>query len=61
MGHYLQVAYLLADQSVIDREYSQLESIPDNFEKFVVSLDDLTLSNRHGVKHIQAWKLKQVL
>ena len=61
MGHYLQVAYLLADHSVIDREYSQLESIPDNFEKFVVTLDDLTLPNRRGIRHVQVWKLDDIL
>jgi hypothetical protein len=58
---YLQVSYLLADQSVIEREYGQLEAIPDNFEKFVVTLDDLVMPNRRGVKHVQAWKLEEVL
>ena len=58
---YLQVAYLLADQSTIDREYSPLESVPDNYEKFVVTLDDLALPNRRGIKHVLAWQLGEVL
>jgi len=58
---YLQVTYLLTDQSTIEREYSPLESIPDNYEKFVVSLDDLALPNRRGIKHVLAWQLDEVL
>lgn len=58
---YLQVSYLLTDQSTIEREYSPLESVPDNYEKFVVTLDDLALPNRRGIKHVLAWQLDEVL
>ena len=54
---YIQSAYMLNEQTTIDREYSQLEAIPDHHEKYVVSLDDLTLPNRGGIRHIQAWNL----
>lgn len=58
---YLQCAYLLADETTIEREYSALESIQDSFEKIVVSLDDITLPLRGGIRHVQAWKLAEVL
>ncbi|MFW5773950.1 MAG: ATP-binding protein [Tangfeifania sp.] len=54
---YLQSAYQLSDESTVEREYSALEAIGDNFEKLVVSLDEIVLPLRGGIKHIQAWKL----
>jgi predicted AAA+ superfamily ATPase len=53
---YLQVCYVLADESVIAREFGNLEQIADNYEKVVVSLDDVNFGNRKGIKHINAWK-----
>ncbi len=58
---YLQSTYLLADDKTIEREYSALEAIPDNYEKWVVSLDDVALPSRNGIKHIQAWQLATLL
>ncbi|PIP53899.1 MAG: AAA family ATPase [Bacteroidetes bacterium CG23_combo_of_CG06-09_8_20_14_all_32_9] len=58
---YLQVAYLLIDKNTIEREYSELESIPDNFEKYVVSLDDIALPNKNGIKHVLAWQINDIL
>jgi predicted AAA+ superfamily ATPase len=58
---YLQAAYQLYDKAVIDREYSQLEAIPDNYEKYVVSVDDLALPDRNGIHHILAWQLDEIL
>jgi predicted AAA+ superfamily ATPase len=58
---YIQVAYLLIDKSTIDREYSELESIHDNYEKFVVSLDDMQLPDRNGIRHVLAWKINEIL
>ncbi len=53
---YLQVCYVLADESVVEREFGNLEQIGDNYEKVVVSLDDVNFGNRKGIKHINAWK-----
>jgi predicted AAA+ superfamily ATPase len=50
------VCYVLADESVIEREFGNLEQIADNYEKVVVSLDDVNFGNRKGIKHINAWK-----
>lgn len=54
---YIQSTYMLADERTIQREYSPLESIKDNYEKIVVSLDDITFPSNKGIKHIQAWNL----
>jgi len=58
---YLQSTYMLADEATVEREYSSLEAIDDNFEKVVVSLDEITLPLRGGIKHIQTWELNDIL
>ena len=55
---YIQATYLLIDEKTIEREYSPLESTPDNYEKVVVSLDDVQLPQRNGIKHKQIWKFE---
>lgn len=52
---YIQVAYLLADDKVIGREFGSLALIPDNYPKWVVSLDDVNFGNRSGILHKQLW------
>ena len=47
---YVQVAYLLASEETVQREFGVYESIRDSFPKFVVSLDEFDMS-RDGVKH----------
>jgi Predicted ATPase (AAA+ superfamily) len=47
---YLQVSYLLADESTVEREFSVLERINDNFPKIVLSLDKFDRS-RNGIRH----------
>ena len=54
---YIQVVYLLTDQAVIEREFGNLEQINDNYEKMVVSMDDVNFGNRNGIVHINAWDL----
>lgn len=58
---YLQSTYMLSDESTVEREYTALQAIDDNFEKVVVSLDEITLPLRGGIKHIQAWNLCDLL
>lgn len=58
---YLQSTYMLIDEQTIKREYSSLAAIPDNYEKVVVSLDDVSLPSNNGILHIQAWRLKKML
>ena len=47
---YVQVAYLLAADETIAREFGAYKSIRDNFPKYVVSLDEFDMS-RNGIKH----------
>lgn len=48
---YYQVAYLLAAEETIEREFSVLEAVPDNFPKFVLSLGEFQPS-RNGIRGI---------
>lgn len=50
---YIQVAYLLADQSTIDREFGVYGLIQDNYGKYVVSMDRLDFS-KDGIIHKNA-------
>ncbi|GAB2046470.1 ATP-binding protein [Agathobaculum sp. TL06] len=47
---YVQVAYLLADEQTVEREFRALEAIPDNYPKYVVTMDEIDRS-RNGIKH----------
>ena len=47
---YLQVTYLLASPETIEREFSVLNSIKDNYPKMVLSMDNLPESNIEGIK-----------
>lgn len=58
---YIQATLMLIDKQTIEREYSALESIEDNYEKYVVSLDSTHLFSRGGIRHIQAWNLAEAL
>ncbi|MFP4025425.1 MAG: ATP-binding protein [Thiohalospira sp.] len=50
---YIQVAYLLSSRKVIDREFGNLKQIPDNYPKYVVTMDDFpTTASYDGIKHI---------
>lgn len=49
---YIQVCYLLSGEQVFEREFGNLLSIDDNFEKIVVSMDqNYTSGTYKGVKH----------
>ena len=47
---YYQVSYLLASDSTVKREFSSLECIPDNYPKYVLSMDIIN-HNRNGIIH----------
>lgn len=47
---YIQVAYLLAAEETVQREFGVYEHVQDNFPKYVVSLDEFDMS-RNGVRH----------
>lgn len=47
---YYQLAYYLADQSVVDREFGAFRAIADNYPKYVLSMDKFDFS-RDGIIH----------
>lgn len=50
---YVQAAYLLTDESTRNREFGNLQTIPDNYPKYVVSLDEWTSgTNVNGIHHL---------
>ena len=55
---YVQATYLLIDEKTIEREYLPLESISDNYEKVIVSLDDTRFPQKDGIKHEQIWNFQ---
>lgn len=48
---YVQVAYLLASENTVTREFGAYGSIKDNFPKYVLSLDNFDMS-REGIRHV---------
>lgn len=58
---YFQVAYVLADEETSKREYGAFSSIKDNYEKYLITMDDLQLPSNNGIQHIQAWNLENQL
>ena len=52
---YVQVCFQLASKEIEDREFRPLKLISDNFEKFVISMDDFDFS-QDGIKHLNMIK-----
>ncbi|MEI6602982.1 MAG: ATP-binding protein [Clostridia bacterium] len=48
---YIQVAYLLASESTVEREFGALMALEDNYEKYVLTMDELNMS-REGIVHM---------
>lgn len=48
---YVQAAYLLADEFVVQREFGAYEQVRDNYPKYVISADKMPLS-RDGIIHM---------
>ncbi len=57
---YFQVAYLLADDKVIQREFGAFKDVNDNYPKYVLSLDKVDFS-KNGIihKNIIDWLLEE--
>lgn len=58
---YFQICYLLWSEETITREYSSLQEIKDNWEKYVVSFDDIDFWISEWIKHINVMKISEVL
>lgn len=55
MKRYYQVAYLLASEETVNREFGALRGIDDNYPKYVLSLDEFDFS-RDGYMHMNLRK-----
>ena len=53
--NYIQVTYSLNSNETINREFSALEEISDNYNKYVISLAEEDYS-KNGIKHINVIK-----
>jgi len=49
---YLQVAYKLESEQTVEREFSPLLAVADNYPKYVVTMDDFWKDSIEGVKHL---------
>ena len=58
---YIQCAYMIEEDDTRKREYASLLEIADNYEKWVVTLDEIQYPIYEGVKHVQAWLLNELL
>ena len=57
---YIQVAYILADNSVIDREFGAYKYIEDNYPKYVLTMDKQDFSQEGIIhKNIIDWLLDE--
>ncbi|GHU49927.1 ATPase [Clostridia bacterium] len=48
---YIQVAYLMPDKATQEREFGNLLKIQDNYPKYVVTMDEVNMSQK-GIKHM---------
>ena len=58
---YLQVTLQLTEEQTVEREYRALKLIEDNFDKYVVSMDDYKMPTNEGIEHVSAWNLDEIL
>ena len=57
---YIQVAYILADDTVIDREFGAYKGIEDNYPKYVLTMDKHDLSQEGIIhKNVIDWLLEK--
>ena len=49
---YIQVCYLLASEQTVEREFSPLLAIKDNYPKYVLSMDTVFGSDYAGIKRL---------
>ncbi|MDE5807973.1 MAG: ATPase, partial [Muribaculaceae bacterium] len=47
---YVQVALTVADKTTFEREYGNLEAIPDNYPKVVVTYRDSFPNTTNGIR-----------
>ena len=51
---YYQVAWQMTDEKTIEREFSALEKIKDNYPKYLLTTDGFT-QDRNGIRHLNVF------
>lgn len=51
---YYQVAWQMTSETTVEREFSALEKIKDNYPKFLLTTDGFT-QNRNGIRHLNVY------
>ncbi len=49
---YVQVAYVISDENVRDREFGNLLDIQDNYPKYVVTMGEAAGGSYKGIRHV---------
>jgi uncharacterized protein len=57
---YIQVAYSLSEPSTFQREFGNLQAIPDNYPKWVISMDTTDWGQYEGIRHCPVWECEKV-
>lgn len=52
---YIQVAYLVNNEQVLEREFWNLLQIKDNYRKIVLTLDDIVVSDYKWIEHYKIY------
>lgn len=60
-GCFFRVQSKIFALATAQREYASLESVNGIGEKLLVTLDDITYPTRNGIRHVQAWRLDEVI
>ena len=51
---YYQVAWEISSENTLEREFSALEKLKDNYPKYLLTTDTFT-QNRSGIKHLNVF------
>ena len=54
---YIQVSFTIENEKTLSREQASLQAINDNYEKWIITMDELPFSNKDGIKYISIWNL----
>lgn len=49
---YVQVSYSIANKDTLNRELAPLQSIKDNYKKYIVTMDSLSGGNKDGIEFV---------
>lgn len=50
---YMQVAYIISDDTVYQREFGNLKLIDDNYPKYVITMENIQFTNDQGILHLR--------